>query len=281
MKSLVIGDVSVDTIVQLAAPLTSAATHFPVDTYERIGGSAAGKALNLDYFQHEVDLIARIGLDSVGKTIKNRFKETGVKPHFIETNEASITHTNYLAQAAERISIFTSHPDVNLDAYYAQYQSLIASTDALFLELSGGFHSWAFQIKHPNVWVDLHDYDGINPFMDPYIQAARIVVMSDTQLPEAAAHAVGMKLSRQKEAVIITHSSQGLTLYQDGNRHEYPAFDAKIPVDSDGAGDALISALFHHWDEGTDVAISKAMAHAAHVVMVKDLTLNKTPHTRG
>gem|GEM_PF-6835332 len=85
MKSLVIGDVSVDTIVHLATPLTSAATHFPVDTYQRIGGSAAGKALNLDYFHREVDLITRIGRDSVGKTIQDRFKDTGVTPHFIET----------------------------------------------------------------------------------------------------------------------------------------------------------------------------------------------------
>jgi len=281
VKSLVIGDVSVDTIVHLATPLTSAATHFPVDTYQRIGGSAAGKALNLDYFHREVDLITRIGRDSVGKTIQDRFKDTGVTPHFIETHEASITHTNYLAQTAERISIFTSHPEVTLDAYYAQYQSLIASADTLFLELSGGFHPWASQIKHPNVWVDLHDYDGVNPFMDPYIELARVVVMSDVQLSQSSAHEIGVKLSRQKAAVIITHAARGLTLFENGQSYAYPLLNPTTPVDSDGAGDALISALFHYWDEGLDSAIQKAMAHAAQVVMEKDLTLNKTPHTRG
>lgn len=275
MNSLVIGDVSVDTIAHLDVPVETQSTHFPRALYTRLGGSAAGKALNLDYLNHSVDLIARIGQDTQGVMIQEHFLKTDVRTHFIKTPDASVSHFNLLSKTRERISIFTAHPDINPKPDFQAYQSLLATSNQIFLELSGTFHHWVPLIKHPNVWVDLHDYDGVNPFMAPYIKVASVIVMSDAALSLEASHEIGQSLSKSKRAVLITRGARGVTLYEKGTVTEFPVHTPLEAVDTDGAGDAFMVALFHYLKEDYKTAIPKAMQHAEKAIMTEALAPQK------
>lgn len=277
MNALVIGDVSVDTIAKLNDPIDTQSTHFPEAVYTRLGGSAAGKALNLDYFSHSVDLISRIGTDTHGAFVRDAFSRTQVHTHFIETSDATMTHFNLLSKHQERISIFTAHPDIHPKPNIQAYTSLIAASDIVFLELSGTFQHWAKHLNHPNVWVDLHDYDGKNPFMDPYIQVANIIMMSDVSLSLEASHKVGHSLSKSKAGVLITRGSQGVSLYQNGQRMDFPVINRLDPVDSDGAGDAFLVACAHYGHEDFETTIPHAMHHAEKAIMTRALAPQKNP----
>lgn len=275
MNCLVIGDVSVDTIAHLDVPVETQSTHFPKALYTRLGGSAAGKALNLDYFNHSVDLISRIGQDMHGSMIQEHFSKTAVRTHFIETKDASISHFNLLSRNRERISIFTSHPDINPKPDFKTHQTRIDTSDQIFLELSGTFKDWAPLIDHPNVWVDLHDFDGSNPFMDPYIKVASVIMMSDAALSLEASHEIGQSLSKTKRAVLITRGSRGVTLYEKGTLKDFPVQTQLEAVDTDGAGDAFMVALYHYLKEDFKTAIPKAIEHAEKAIMTKALAPQK------
>ena len=283
MKTLVIGDVSIDTVIHLSQSITAQTTHFADTVKRRVGGSAAGKALNLDYLGHDVTLVSTIANDDAGQMIRAFFQNTSVTPHWIPPNhpqDVTVQHTNLLAPHDDRISIFTTPGLTPHKALPSDVLLLIKETDVLFLELSGAFEPWVSAIEHPNIWVDLHDYDGENPFMLPYINKAHSLTLSGAHMSKHTQDWLGRKLVKSARTVVMTHAEKGVTWYDGKDCQTFLPAQVVVPIDSDGAGDGFATALWHFQQEfSLPDAIKKAMEIAKDVVLSDQLMPKKKPLT--
>lgn len=269
MNVCVIGDVSYNTVIHLDHFPSQKGTFFAKETYEAIGSSASGKALNLSKLGHDVTLFSRVGSDEYGQKIKDFFKSWNINTHWIEDSNKSLRHTNLMAKDGSRASIFTTLLDEKNRSYFEYFKPFLKSFDTIFLELSSSFRNDVKHFKPYPVWVDLHDYDGKNTFHDPYIDVAHMIAFS---LESNDVYSFIMKKITSKP-FLYTQGSKGAS-YHNGSKILFSE-SQKVEnlIDTNGAGDAFISAFYTSLSDGDkeDSALKKAHAYAAKVIQSKSL----------
>jgi sugar/nucleoside kinase (ribokinase family) len=100
--------------------------------------------------------------------------------------------------------------------------------------------------KHgKDIWVDIHDYDGANPYHGDFIAAADWLFASSERLPDWRSFMRRM-VGQGKKAVVCTHGRHGSTLLIPGGDFvDLPALDAYERVDSNGAGDSFMAGFLY------------------------------------
>lgn len=91
-----------------------------------------------------------------------------------------------------------------------------------------------------SVSTDLHDWDGVNPYHEPFAHAADVVFLSAAALadPEKTMRRIAER--GRAEAVVATAGADGAYHLVDGVLSRIPAVPPPAPVvDSNGAGDAF------------------------------------------
>jgi acarbose 7IV-phosphotransferase len=95
---LVVGGASWDTIVHVDhLPEPRAHTVFAKESYETVGSTGAGKALNLARLGHDVHLHTLIGDDEVGQQALDSLAGSGVVVHPEVTARPTERHVNLMA----------------------------------------------------------------------------------------------------------------------------------------------------------------------------------------
>ncbi|MGO7983780.1 PfkB family carbohydrate kinase, partial [Rhizobium johnstonii] len=78
---------------------------FAQEHYETLGGTSAGKALNLASLGHDVRLHTLVGDDADGDRIRSLLSAADVSVH-ARRSEATERHLNLMTRAGERVSIY-------------------------------------------------------------------------------------------------------------------------------------------------------------------------------
>ena len=264
----IIGDVMVDVVVHLDAPL-SPESDTPARTSLATGGSAAGTAAWLAHDGHEVRLVAAIGLDSLGTIAAQGLQSWGLQPHQVHLipvdGQATGTCVVVVDSAGRRSMLtdpganaaLTVEPGVLEGATHLHVsgyslmrpasapsvRALLAHARARGLTTSLGLASSAPVSMHRRELLDaLTDVDLVFANAD---EARALTGQPDERALDAmAAHA---------PCVVITRGPLGCTAARGAARVDQPA-PASGATDTTGAGDALAAGFLPAWRAGAPLA---------------------------
>jgi sugar/nucleoside kinase (ribokinase family) len=241
MKVVVLGNSALDRILHVPElPCAGGDRMITVErSYESIGSTGAGKALGLDVLGVETTLITDLGPDAIRDKVLAFFATTQVRVLVAETDR-STAHTNLMYGDGNRLSLLTSNPtsipDILPDAIRA-----MEDADVVFLNINPFCRSYIPRMAdiRAQVVVDLHDYDGENPYHKDFYEAADILFVSDVHLNNVESF-MRKTIDDGKDLVVVTKGSRGAIAMDRHKRiFKVPAYQLDHVVDTNGAGDAF------------------------------------------
>lgn len=262
MRVLIIGGVTYDTIIQLdSLPQPLPQTIFSKASYQAVGGTGAGKALNLAKLGFDVTLHGFIGDDDDGMLIRHEMAKNDVRFIYDIDPKGTEQHTNLMDKNGNRISIYTNSATFDPDFAPDDLMPEIQKCDVVVLNIINYCRYLIPFIKasRKEIWCDLHDYDGHNPYHQDFVQAADIVTFSSDKMADYKDFMQDCIWNGKKLAV-CTHGKNGSTaLSTDGQWIDTPALNYPL-VDSNGAGDAFFAGLLYGMQAQSSVGRSLCYA---------------------
>jgi sugar/nucleoside kinase (ribokinase family) len=248
--------------------------------HETLGGTSAGKALNLSQLGVDVALCTLLGDDDPARRIMGRLQASGVDVMADPCANGSERHVNLMDAAGRRVSIYLtlpvaapSGPDPGVRD---RQQAALAAADVVVVDLadhSRRFLGMARAIGKP-IWCDLHDYDGRDPFHTEFRDAADVIFVSGEQLPDPRRFLREQIAGGKRLAVCTLGADGAIALDRDGEMLDMPARQVTDPVDTNGAGDAFFAGFLAAHLDGRSLrhCLQQATRVAASCVRSPDLT---------
>jgi acarbose 7IV-phosphotransferase len=113
------------------------------------------------------------------------------------------------------------------------------------------------------IWCDLHDYDGVNRYHEPFVQGSDYLFLGSDLMPDYRTFMERM-IGEGKKLVVCTHGKKGATaLTHDGRWIDTTAIEQPLPVDTNGAGDAFFAGFLYGHEQGYNVEVSMRYATIA------------------
>lgn len=275
---LVAGPASWNTLVRLdALPEPRPHTLFARDHHATVGGTSAGKALNLAALGRSVTLRTVLGADDEGDRVRDRLTAAGVRLLAEPAPDGRTEkHLNLMDADGGRVSVYLQAPGEVPPTGPAWDATLAAVDTARAVVVDLALHSLpvlaAARERGRDVWVDLHDDDGTSEFHRPWRAAGTHVFLSSDALTD---HRAMMTALRDDGArlVVCTHGARGATALTADGFVDVPASPVDDVVDTNGAGDGFFAGFLdaHLRGAGLAEALASAAAHAARVVRSPDL----------
>ncbi len=264
---LVLGGLSYNMMIYLAAlPEAIPQTIFSQGHHETIGGTGAGKALNLSKLGFHVTFHALLGEDYFGSIIQSLLSRQK-NLHFIWDVDPLGTqrHLNLMDNNGGRISIYINPGTFEPIISMSRLEELIQQQDHIVLNIDNYCRRLipAFQRAGKPIWCDIHDYDGKNPYYQDFIDAAETIFMSSDGVQDYRMVMENLVWSGKK-LVVCTHGRDGSTaLTGDGYWIETPITQEFQAVDSNGAGDAFFAGFLYGHSQGYPIEKCLQMASIA------------------
>jgi sugar/nucleoside kinase (ribokinase family) len=267
-RALVVGGASWNRMIHLPElPGSAPRTMFATRSYEAVGSSGAGKAMNLARLGYRTTLWALLGRDARGDLVRAALAEAGVALVAVDDPLGTMHHVDLMAPDGERISIFAESGtlDLAVDATAgaavdhalgrAALIPLAAEADVVAVSIFEHCRPLLGPLRDAGaqLWVDLHDYDGVNPYHDDFIAAASFLQLSHAALPGWRAFAE-RHVELGCRAVVCTLGADGAQVATPAGWTVVPAARVDRLVDSNGAGDAFFAGFASGWTQGLDVA---------------------------
>ncbi len=258
-RLFIAGDVTFNGMIALDEfPAPQPGTLFSRGFYETVGGTAAGKALNLNRLGYNVTLHGLIGDDAPGAAVRACFEREALDFQYDLDPQGTQRHINLMDRYGRRISIYVAYATFEPVLDLARLEALIAASDLAVLNLSNYCRRLIPLARRQGkpVWCDIHDYDGQNPYHRDFIEGADVLTMSSDAMPGYRAF-MEQQIAAGKALIVCTHGAQGATaLDSRGEWVEVPALTDYPLVDSNGAGDAFFAGLLHGYLRGDDLVRS-------------------------
>ena len=274
-RILVSGPVSWNQLVSVdELPAARAHTLFARDSYETLGGTSAGKALNLSALGCDVVLHTLVAQDAVGERILATLVGAGLTFVAEDADGASERHLNLMTPAGERLSIYLSTPTPREDR--ASAIELATSSDIAVLDLAESSLALIEPVRNAGieVWTDIHDYDGVNPFHRPFIAAASYIFMNADGLRDPLEFMRGCIAGGARLVVCTLGADGAMAVDRDLAVHRVPAAPVEMIVDTNGAGDAFFAGYLaaHLAGASIDAALSAGARQASVALGSRHLT---------
>lgn len=259
LKILVVGDVMLDRYwfgeVSRISPEAPVPVVKVAHKEDRLGG-AANVARNCVALGTQATLIGLIGVDEAGEVIQDLCKEQGVTPYLcVDSTEPTILKLRILGRLQQLLRVdFENPPSTHvLDQLQHHFAALVAQHDVVVLSdyAKGALSEVESLISlarahNVPVLVDpkgddysrYHHASSITPNRQE-IQEAVGRWLNEEDLTQRAQQ-LRQKLSL--EALLITRSEQGMTMYTDKGR-AHAAAEAQEVFDVSGAGDTVLATL--------------------------------------
>ena len=243
---LVIGPASANEIIHLSAlPAPVSGTQFAVGGWSTLGGTSAGKALNLAAMGADVTLLTVLGADEVGARVRESLVAAGVRVVARESRSGVCErHVNLMTDAGERVSIYTHLPEPLEPWGRSDAEEHLAGADVVVADLSDHARPWVGwgQEAGVPVWADLHDYDGASAFHADFVRADHLQ-LSSVRMPGWRDWATRVAVE-QGAGVVVTHGADGSSAVDAEARWTDVPGDVVVDVvDTNGAGDAFFAGF--------------------------------------
>ncbi len=270
------GPVSWNTLVSVdRLPSTGGPTLFATGQRRALGGTSAGKALNLSRLGVSVTLKTIPGSGPDRSRILAALEQPGI--HLIDAGDPdSVTeqHFNLMSEDGGRQSIYLSIASLPSDPSPPAAVDALSRVDVAVLDLaehSRPLIALAREYEIP-VWVDLHDYDGIAGFHRDFAGGADVIVFSDERMPDPEPF-MRRYVERGVRLVVCTRGARGTIAMDNSGLTEVPAVPVEQVIDSNGAGDAFFSGLLFGHLTGRDLQTSLRYGAVAGALAVQSLDL--------
>jgi D-beta-D-heptose 7-phosphate kinase/D-beta-D-heptose 1-phosphate adenosyltransferase len=258
-RIIVIGDIMLDRYWSGKAARISPEAPVPVvqvmSTEERVGG-AGNVALNIARLGAKVTLLAVVGDDAEGETLRKILESEGVICDFVvEKGTRSICKLRVMAQHQQLIRLdFEDTPIIfDREALLSRlFHHLPENQAIVFSDYGKGtltdVDSYIMHAKQAEVKV-LVDPKGVD--YQRYAEAdvitpnlAELLAVVGTCNDENSLMEKGRKLLKQHQisTLLLTRGEAGMTLIQENLVHSFPA-QAKDVFDVTGAGDTVIAVM--------------------------------------
>ncbi|WP_035567321.1 carbohydrate kinase family protein [Hymenobacter sp. IS2118] len=247
-RTLILGGTTFDHIVTLPElPAPQPQTIHQAPFHEGTGSTGAGKALALTKLGLPTTLYSAVGDDAYGRHIMANLQAQGVDAHYVPDPAGTERHINLMDAQGRRISLFITQASPALAFDHAQVTGLIRNSACVVLNIISYCQALIPLLRdypHP-IWTDLHDYDGHNPYHQPFIEAAHYIHLSSDNLPDYRPVMQQLRAAG-KHLVVCTHGAAGATLLTaQGQWLEQAAVPAPAVVDSNGAGDNFFAGFLY------------------------------------
>ena len=247
-KILVLGGVSFNSIIFLNDfPEPQPQTYFGQHYHETIGSTGAGKALNLRKLGFDVTLYGLIGDDRLGNQIKTYLAKEYVDFVYDIDPHGTERHFNLMDENGQRLSIILNagkfKPEINLPVM----EKFIMQSDHIALNIVSYCRALIPLLKKhdKDIWVDIHTYDGKNPYHVDFIDAADYLLLSSNDMAEYRQF-MEHQIEQGKKLVICTHGKDGATALTSEKRWiDIPVIPISPVQDTNGAGDSFMSGALY------------------------------------
>ncbi|MEO1107259.1 MAG: carbohydrate kinase family protein [Pseudomonadota bacterium] len=268
-KVLVLGAASWNRMIYVPdLPQGQSATVFDAREIEGVGSTGVGKAMALAALGCGPVLHCTLGRDQHGQLVRSACEARDIALVVDEHDAPTPHHVNIMDQKGGRYSLFVSNgpPDPEIDE--PRIAQTIQAADTIFVSLSVSSKKLLHLLQgvEAEVLLDLHDYDGQNPWYDDFIGCADVLQLSDVALADPLP-IIERLLAGRAQQVVLTKADKGAQIHTTEGVAVVPAYPAHLR-DSNGAGDAFSVALWYAQSIGFDLrkAVRFAAAAAAFAV---------------
>ncbi|MFD6497567.1 adenosine kinase [Streptomyces sp. NPDC059944] len=246
---LVLGGAGVDTIVHVPElPLPYADSYMIRPGIEtRAGQTGDFVALGLHELglrTHHLDLL---GDDPEGDLVRALHRDRDIPLTAVPQAAGTKRAVNLVGPDGRRLSLYDDTRSRDADRL----------PERTVRELAGASRHAHVSITHPcahalpalreagvTLSTDLHDWDGENPYHEPFAYAADIVFVSATALADPERTMRRVRERGRAEVVVATAGAEGAYLLAGDELTHVPAVPPPAPVvDSNGAGDAFAAGF--------------------------------------
>ncbi|BBF86404.1 ADP-heptose synthase [Aquitalea magnusonii] len=286
-RVLVVGDVMLDRYWFGDVSRISPEAPVPVARIGRMeerAGGAANVARNIASLGGKASILSVVGDDEAATALERLMKDDGITTLF--KRDAAISTTIKLRVVARQQQLirldFEDAPSHEILAdKLEQYQSVLASHDVVILSDYG-----KGGLTHVARMIELARAAGkpvlIDPKGDDYAKyaGATLLTPNRSEFKEVAgswhneeqliAKAQALRSQLQLDALLVTRSEEGMTLFRaDGALHQ-PTFAREV-FDVSGAGDTVIGTLGLALAAGLPLPTAMSLANAAAGIVVGKL----------
>lgn len=266
---LVVGGAGVDTIVRvdiLPVPFADSHPVPPIDTV--VGHTGSGVALGCHRLGLTTCFVDVIGDDHEGAMLRDRFEAEGLRFEHVVHPSGTRRAVNLVDATGRRMSFYDPRHPYDLAPDPALWRGPLEGTRHVHASIM----PWTVAAladataAGATTSTDLHDWDGRNPHHRPFAYAADLVFVSGSRLGLVEDDVVADILDRGRArlVVVMDGAAGSRVTVREGGSFAVPALDipGRPVVDSNGAGDAYVSAFLHRWLGGGD---ARAAARAGAV----------------
>ncbi|MFJ2840432.1 adenosine kinase [Streptomyces griseofuscus] len=255
---LVLGGAGVDTVVhvpELPVPYADSYMIRP-GIVTRAGQSGDFVALGVSALglrAHHIDLV---GADPEGDLVRALHRDWGIPLTDVPSAAGTKRAVNLVGPDGRRLSLYDDTRSQESDRLPEDtLRALAASSRHAHVVITHPC-SYALPVLRETgltVSTDLHNWDGVNPYHEPFALATDLVFLSTTALADPEHTMRDIAARGRARIVVATAGAEGAYLLVDGELTHVPAVAPPSPVvDSNGAGDAFAAAFLLGWLDGLD-----------------------------
>lgn len=271
---LVLGAASWNKMIYVPnLPQGRSATIFEAREAESVGSTGVGKSMALAALGCKPTLHCALGRDHHGGLVTASCKEREISLIIDEQDAPTPHHLNIMDQKGGRYSLFLSNGSHDPEIDGARIAKAMRSATTIFLSLSVSSKKLLHFLADANaeVLLDLHDYNGENPWYDDFIRCADVIQVSDVALPDPAP-VIDRLLAGRANQIVLTRAERGAEIFTPNGRFEVAPCPAKM-LDSNGAGDAFSVAFWYAQKTGISLPQAGNFAAAAAALAIESWEL--------
>ncbi|MGY6026232.1 PfkB family carbohydrate kinase [Streptomyces spinosirectus] len=250
---LVLGGAGVDTIVYVPQLPLPYADSYMIEQGIRTRAGQTGDfvALGLGALGLRVHHLDMLGDDPEGDLVRALHRDKGIALTAIPQPAGTKRAVNLVSPDGRRLSLYDASRTLVEDRFPEDtLRALAAASRHVHVTITQPCAGTLPLLRETGVTVstDLHDWDGENPYHEPFAHAADVVFLSTTALsdPERTMRRIADR--GRAEVVVATAGAKGAYLLADDELTHIPPATPPAPVlDSNGAGDAFAAAFLYGW----------------------------------